>query len=85
MRYVLTLTEKTDNRELRGQMECLEFPRSLFPQVDNLSPRLLSDNMEHTGKMKISTIRSYSDEKKRYHSHSAGQIMDGLYGPIYIR
>lgn len=32
-----------------------------------------------------SPIQDQALTVRRYHSHSAGQIIDGMYGPIYIR
>ncbi|OGE51743.1 hypothetical protein PENARI_c012G11556 [Penicillium arizonense] len=48
--------------------------------VPGVSQRLIPPGGKFVSKFTVTQYGTYW-----YHSHSAGQIMDGLYGPIYIR
>lgn len=74
-----------DNKERRGRMVYRESHSNSSPQETNLSLNLPPRNVELFGMCPRLVAWKMSDPVHRYHSHSRGQNMDGLYGPIYIR
>lgn len=76
---------KPDKKERRGRMVYRESLRNSSPRETNLSLNLPPRIVELIGRRPRLVVWKMSDPVHRYHSHSRGQNMDGLYGPIYIR